>query len=280
MADAGIGTEAESTLQGYDRIALRSRRGIDRWKTFHPKCFQDFNERRGFPLSGAHPAQIAKDRPCLDARKLIRIADQDQARIGVQRLQQRREQVVVDHRCLVNDHDIGGELALLAKPKAPARRLVAEQAMKRGCRRGNARLQILVVEPECLKLLCDALAHPVRCLARRRRQCDVEVRVVRKKEHHQPDHRRRLSGAGATCDTQEPALQCGRRSNGLPVHVPVHIRFEEAPERRLQSFDFLRLQFSLIQASLDARADAPLAFMEPAEEEQLALQNQRRGITG
>ncbi len=75
--------------------------------------------------------QVAQHRPRLDRGKLVRVAEQHEARVRSQRAHQMLHQLEVDHGGLVHDDDLRRDRELRVVAEAAARRLIAEQPVQR-----------------------------------------------------------------------------------------------------------------------------------------------------
>src|SRR5690625_7517358 len=73
----------------------------------------------------------SKNKAGLDTRQLIGIADENQPRAFVKGGEERCKERVVDHRGLVDDHDIGGERTVSAVSEARVRRSIAVKPVER-----------------------------------------------------------------------------------------------------------------------------------------------------
>jgi hypothetical protein len=110
--------------------------------------------------------QVAEHRAGFHRRQLVRVSHQDQSRRRADRLQQPRRHRQRDHRRLVDDDHVVGQMVPGVVPEpAPAVRPPAEQPVQRG--RGQVRR-----EPQLGGLLADRLLQAGRRLPGRRRQGD------------------------------------------------------------------------------------------------------------
>ena len=81
-------------------------------------------------LHAAAPNEVGKQIPRADRGQLIRVADQNQPALRLQRAEQRRHQLQVDHRRLVHDHRVAAERRILIVVKGHRARLLVKLCLK------------------------------------------------------------------------------------------------------------------------------------------------------
>ena len=83
-------------------------------------------------MSCARGEQVAKGGARGDRGKLVRIAEDDEPRVPVQRAHQPLHQGQIKHRAFVDEHHAGGQGIVAMVQKGSALRRIAEQAMDGG----------------------------------------------------------------------------------------------------------------------------------------------------
>ncbi len=116
--------------------------------------------------------QVAEHRSGLDGGELVGVADQDQLGVGAHCFQQPGHQRQRDHRGLVDDDEVVGEVVVPVVPETAVRvGSPAEQAVQGRCRGSGWHVDAVAGKPG--ELLGYRFLHPCGCLAGRRGECDT-----------------------------------------------------------------------------------------------------------
>ena len=159
--------------------------GIHNDKAFL-RLTEDLREPDG--LRHAAADEVRKEIARTNRRQLIRVADKNQPAAGLERTKQRRHELQINHRCLVDNHRLGLERLVLIVEKGHCARLGIKLRLK---------------EP------VDGAGLPPRHLAQAlgsapSRRCKLRLELHCVKEVEDARHDRRFARSGAARDDQKP----------------------------------------------------------------------------
>ena len=172
-------------------------------------------------LHAAAPNEVGKQIPRADRGQLIRVADQNQAALRLQRAEQRRHQLQVDHRRLVNDQRVAGQRLILVVEERHHTRFLVKLALEQPV--------------NCGRLAPCTLGEALGRASGRRGQQRLDLHQI--KECQNAGHDRRLARARPARHDQQLPLR--RHADGLallrgigqrldllgPIHQRLQIRW-------------------------------------------------------